>query len=179
MTKNWTAIKGALSGFSRVQLLGLVQDLYRADPKNQDFLHARFLVSEKGSDLSPYKRRIKAAINPSRWDAPIKYREARRAISDYNKARGQLDETLELMFYYVKCGNDVTLEFGDMDEAFYDSMGSMFGSLVKKITAQSDPELMASWLDRLDKEHQRVSDTGWGYGDELKDHLEDLRASQA
>ncbi|MFV0513974.1 MAG: hypothetical protein ACK5MY_10145 [Jhaorihella sp.] len=178
MTKNWTAIKGALSEFSRVQLLGLVQDLYRADPRNQEFLHARFLVSGEETDIAPYKKRIKAAINPSRWDAPIKYRDARRAISDYNKARGQLDETLELMFYYVQCGNDVTLEFGDMDEAFYNSMGSMFGSIVGKITAQADPKLTANWLKRLETEYQRVSDTGWGYGDELSDYLEDLRAAQ-
>lgn len=178
VTKNWTAIKGALSGFSRIQLVGLVQDLYRADPKNQDFLHARFLVSDGGTDLSPYKKRIKAAINPSRWDAPIKYRDARRVISDYIKARGQLGETLELMFYYVKCGNDVTLEFGDMDETFYNSMGSMFGSIVKKLSVQADPELTATWLDRLEKEYQRVANTGWGYGDELGGYVEDLRSPQ-
>lgn len=168
-----------MSDFSREQLLGLVQDLYRADPRNQDFLHARFLASDGGTDLSPYKTRISSAINPNRWDAPIKYRDARRAISDYNKARGQLDETLELMFYYVKCGNDVTLEFGDMDEAFYNSMGSMFGSIVKKLSAQADPKLAATWLDRLEKEHRRVADTGWGYGDELADYLEDLRSLQS
>ena len=179
MTKNWTAIKGALSGFSRVQLLGLVQELYRADSKNQDFLHARFLVSDEGTDLSPYMKRIKVAINPSRWDAPIKYRDARRAISDFKKARGQLDETLELMFYYVKCGNDFTLEFGDIDETFYNSMGSMFGSIVKKISMQADPELTATWLDRLGKEYQRVAHKGWGYGDALGGYLEDLRSSQA
>ncbi len=178
MTKNWTAIKGALSGFSRVQLLGLVQDLYRADTKNQDFLHARFLVSGGGTDLLPFKKRIKAAIKPSRWDAPIKYRDARRAISDYNKARGQLGETLELMFYYIECGNDVTLEFGDIDETFYNSMGSMFGSIVKKLSVQADPVLTATWLDRLDEEYQRVANIGWGYGYELGGHLVDLRSSQ-
>lgn len=179
MSKNWTAIKRALSGFSRVQLLGLVQDMYRADPKNQGFLHARFLVSDEGTDLSPYKKRIKAAINPSRWDVPIKYRDAKRAISDYNKARGQLGETLELMFYCVKCGNDVTLEFGDLDETFYNSMGSMYGSIVKKLSVQADPELTATWLDRLEKEYQSVVSTGWGYGEELGGYLEDLRSSQA
>lgn len=83
------------------------------------------------------------------------------------------------MFYYVKCGNDVTLEFGDMDEAFYNSMGSMFGSIVKKLSAQADPKLAATWLDRLEKEHRRVADTGWGYGDELADYLEDLRSLQS
>ena len=165
-----------MSGFSRVQLVGLVQDLYRADSKNQDFLHARFLVSDGGTDLSPYKKQIKAAINLSRRDAPIKYRDTQRAISDYNKARGQLGVTLELMFYYVKCCNDVTLGFGDMDETFYNSMGSMFDSIVKKLSVQADPKLTATWLDRLEKEYQRVADTGWGYGDELGGYVEDLRS---
>lgn len=92
--------------------------------------------------------------------------------------RGQLGETLELMFYYVKCGNDVTLEFGDMDETFYNSMGSMFGSIMKKLSMQADLELTATWLDRLENKYQRVADTGWGYGDELGGYLEDLRSSQ-
>ncbi|QOL82641.1 hypothetical protein [Pseudooceanicola spongiae] len=82
------------------------------------------------------------------------------------------------MFYYIKCGNEVTLEFGDMDETFYNSMGSMFGAIVEKISVQADPELTTTWLDRLEKEYQRVVDTGWGYGDELAGYLEDLRSSQ-
>lgn len=180
MAKNWTDIKGAISGFSKAELLGLVQDLYRSNERNREFLHARFLVGDKGADLAPYKKRIKAALVPGRWDGPmhlgpIRYGEARRIISDYKKARGALPELLELMLYYVQCGNDITLEFGDMDERFYDSMGSMFGSIVAKLLSQADADLVAVWLPQLEREAHRVRHFGWGYGDALQEDIAELR----
>ncbi len=66
MANNWTDLKRAISGFSKAQLLGLVQDLYRSNERNREFLHARFLVEAKGADLSPYKKRIEAALVPTR-----------------------------------------------------------------------------------------------------------------
>lgn len=170
MANNWTDIKRVVSGFSKAQLLGLVQDLYRSNERNREFLHTRFLAEGKGADLTPYKTRIEAALMPKRWDGPmhlgpIRYGEARRAISDYNKARGALADLLDLMLYYVQCGNDITLEFGDMDERFYDSMGSMFGSLVAKLKSQEDTDLVEIWLPKLEREAHRVRDLGWGYGD--------------
>lgn len=175
---NWTDIKRKVSGFSRTELLGLVQDLYRANERNREFLHARFLVEEV--DLTPYKTRIKAALVPKRWDGPylgpIRYGEARRAISDYRKARGALPDLLDLMLYYVQCGNDLTLEYGDMDERFYDSMGSMFGSLVAMLKSHEDAGLTAAWLPKLEREAHRVRDFGWGYSDELRDHIAELQA---
>lgn len=175
---NWTDIKRTVSGFSRVELLGLVQDLYRANERNREFLHARFLVEEV--DLTPYKTRIKAALVPKLWDGPqhlgpIGYGEARRAISDYSKARGALPELLDLMLHYVQCGNDITLEYGDMDARFYSSMGAMFGSIVAKLKSQEDAALVAVWVPMLEREAHRVRNLGWGYAYELQAHLAQLR----
>ena len=174
MTKNWTDIKRMISSFSRTELTGLVQDLYRASEHNQRFLHTRFLAANNKADLTLYKKKIKAALSPKNWEAPIRYGEARKAISEYKKARGEVVEMVDLMLYYVKCGNDVTLEFGDMDERFYDSMGSMFRSLVDKLKSQDDPDLIAKWLPKLTTEANRVRDVGWGYGDELRNYIEEL-----
>ncbi len=180
MANNWTDIKREVSGFSKVQLLGLVQDLYRSNERNREFLHARFLAEDKGADLTPYKARIEAALMPKHWDGPkhlgpIRYGEARRAISDYRKARGALGDLLDLMFYYVQCGNDMTLEFGDIDERFYRSMGAMFGSIVAKLKSQEDAALVAVWVPMLEREAYRVRNLGWGYAYELQAHLAELR----
>ena len=177
---NWTDIKRTVSGFSKAQLLGLVQDLYRANECNREFLHARFLVEDGGPDLTPYKKKIKAALTPRRWDGPmhlgpIRYGEARKAISEYRKARGEVGELVTLMLYYVQCGNDLTLQYGDMDERFYDSMGSMFGSLISKLKSQEDADLIAQWLPKLEREAHRVRGCGWDYGDELQEYLAELR----
>ena len=106
----------------------------------------------------------------------IDYCEARKAISDYNKARGELTQTFELMLFYVKCGNDLT---GDIDEPFYNSMGSVFGALVAKLLVQSNAALLTEWFPKLEAEASRVRELGWGYGDELHEIIQDLRAKLA
>ncbi len=60
--KSWKDVKPVLSGFSSVQLLGLVQDLYRLNAGNASFVHARFLSENTNEGhLEPYKKRIQQA----------------------------------------------------------------------------------------------------------------------
>jgi hypothetical protein len=125
---SWKDVKPVLSGFSSTQLLGLVQDLYRLNAENASFMHARFLSDDtKQGHLAPYMTKIQGAISPKEpWKQDVKLAEGRKAISEFKKANGNIRDTLTLMIYYVKCGNDFTLEFGDIDEGFYDSLCSMF-----------------------------------------------------
>lgn len=75
----------------------------------------------------------------------------------------------------MTCGNDFTLEFGDIDEAFYDSLCSMFSSIVQILLKQDDRELVAEFQPLLEVEFARVDgQIGWGYPDELSDHLMEL-----
>ncbi|WP_372574672.1 hypothetical protein [Ruegeria jejuensis] len=176
--KSWKDIKPVLSGFSSPQLLGLVQDLYRLNAENASFMHARFLSDDAEQDhLAPYMARIQRAISPKQpWKRHVKLIEGRKAISEFKKANGNIRDTLALMIYYVKCGNDFTLEFEDIDEGFYDSLCSMFSSVVETLLKQQDQELFAEFLPSLETELHRVDgQIGWGYPDELSDHLADLK----
>jgi hypothetical protein len=38
----------------------------------------------------------------------------------------------ELMTFFVECGNSLTVNYGDMDEAFYDALNSMYRRAIKK-----------------------------------------------
>jgi len=109
--KSWKDIKPVLSGFTSPQLLGLVQDLYRLNAENASFMHARFLSdSTKKEYFTPYMTRIQRSISPKlRWKQDVKLAEGRKAISEFKKASGNIRDTLILMIYYVKCGNDFTL----------------------------------------------------------------------
>jgi len=176
--KSWKDIKPVLSGFSSSQLMGLVQDLYRLNMENASFMNARFLSDDSKQDhLAPYMVRIQRAISPKQpWKQHVKLTEGRKAISEFKKANGNTRDTLTLMIYYVKCGNDFTLEFGDVDEGFYDSLCSMFSSVVQTLLKQQDQELFAEFLPSLEAELHRVDgQTGWGYPDELSDYLADLK----
>lgn len=175
---SWKDIKPILSGFSSTQLLGIVQDLYHFSEPNAAFMQARFLSDGTNADhLTVYKKRIQQAISPKQpWKQNVRLAEGRRAITDFKKANGNISDTLNLMVYYVKCGNDFTLEFGDIDEAFYNSMGSMFSKVVQILLEQHDQNLLAEFLPTLEAEFHRVDGKmGWGYPDELSEYLAELR----
>lgn len=167
-----------LSGFSSLQLLGLLQDLYRLNAENASFMHARFLNDGTKKDhLTPYMARIQRAISPKQpWKQGVKLAEGRKAISEFKKANGDIRDTLTLMIYYVKCGNDHTLEFGDIDEGFYDSLCAMFSGVVQTLLKHRDQELFAEFLPSLEAELDRIDgQIGWGYPDQLSEYFSDLK----
>lgn len=176
--KSWKDIKPVLSEFSSPQLLGLIQDLYRFSDQNASFIHARFLSDDKGQDhLTPYKSRIRKAICPKEpWKKGVHLGEGRKAINEFKKANGNIRDTLTLMVYYVKCGNDFTLEFGDIDERFYASLCSMMSAISQLLLTEGDQGLADEFLPVLEAEFRRVDGKmGWGYPDELSNYISDLR----
>ena len=124
----WKDIKRVLAEMGAPQLRGVLHDLYGFSSENKAFFHSRFLSDPGGGNhLEPYKARIRKAICPKEpWKQDVQLYDGRKAISEFKKANGNLSDLLSLMLFYVTCGNNFTLEFGDIDESFYDSMESMF-----------------------------------------------------
>jgi len=174
---SWRNVKQVISQWSDDQLRGLVQDLYRLNSNNADFLHARLLEDASDHGLGPYKKRIRKAICPTEpWTQDIRLSEGRKAISDYKKAKGDVRNLLTLMIYYVQCGNDFTLEFGDINEAFYDSLCSMVDQIKKRLLAEQDTDLASEFLPMLEHEFTRIDgQMGWGYPDEVGEQIAELR----
>ncbi|MGH1484433.1 MAG: hypothetical protein ACRBM6_38195 [Geminicoccales bacterium] len=175
---SWKDLKPVVEEFPAKDLLGLVQDLYRFSADNRDFLHTRFLSRGRPSqeDLKPYKRRIRLALCPDDpWKHAVKLSAGRKVIRDFKKAHGDLGATLELMLHYVRCGNDFTLQFGDVDTSFYQSMMSMFGDIVTTLNQQRDPALVREFVPKMTAEIKRVEGAvGWGYADALRDWIAEL-----
>lgn len=174
----WRDVKKIIGQWSNDDLVGLVQDLYRFDAGNADFLHTRLLSASAGEDgLAPYKERIRKAVSPAQpWKQDVRLSEGRKAISDYKKANGDARGMLALMMYYVQCGNDFTLEFGDIDEAFYDILCAMVEGIKERLLTEDDAQLATEFLPLLVKEFERIDgQMGWGYPDEVSDHIDELR----
>lgn len=175
---SWRDIKPVLAEFTFTQLRGLLKDLYNFTPENKTFFHARFLNKTIQDDyLRPYKDRIRKAVCPKEpWKQDQKLAAGRKAVSEFKKANGDLRDTLTLMLYYVECGNDFTLEFGDIDEPFYDSMNSMFSNIIKMLIREKDKALAEEFMPKLMSEFQRVDgQIGWGYPDVLGEWLKALQ----
>jgi hypothetical protein len=75
------------------------------------------------------------------------------------------------MVYYVECGTRFTVDYGDIDAGFYESLESMFSQIVKTLQ-QSDEETIEHFVPRLEYIFHRACNIGWGYYDTISDMLE-------
>jgi hypothetical protein len=168
--RSWRDIRAVLNKAGHKDLLNLVGDLYALRKENQDFLHARFL--KDAGTLVPYKKTIERYISPVEpWKSPVKLSLARKAISDYRKAVGDPEGLTELMLFYVECGVNYTLEFGDIDEPFYHSVASVFYDGMKMLN-RCDRDAIDKFLPRFEAAVHSTADMGWGFYENLRDTFE-------
>lgn len=168
-THSWKKIRAVLTEASHGELLSLVGDLYALRKENQIFLHTRF--TKDGKSLTPYIEAIEESISPAEpWKHPVKLSLARKAVSDYRKAVGDPEGLAELMLFYAECGVSFTLNFGDMDEAFYNSVEGMFCDGLKMLK-KCGPDIADRLLPRFANAARSTKGIGWGFHDGLLDSL--------
>jgi hypothetical protein len=168
-TPTWSDVKAKLADFDRAGLLGLVQDLYAASKDNQAFLHARFAL---GDDvLKPYKATIDRWLWPDLFkNQDTSVSKAKKAISDYKKAIGQVEGLTELMVFYCERAAGFSDDVGLQDESYFDALVRMFDQALKVI--QSLPEDARPPLHgRLDTVRRISHNFGYGVGDDMDDLL--------
>ncbi len=163
----WSDVKSALINLDQTQLLKLVADLYRFSKENEAFFHARFGV---GNDpLAPYKKTIEEYMYPDVYgNKPIKISKAKKAISNYTKTVGDPLGEADLMIFFLECGNNFTLDVGDIDEGFYDALNRMYQRAIEKVLALPE-EQQEEFRDRLEQIVISSSGIRWGYHDVLCD----------
>ena len=168
--RSWKDVRAVLNKADQKDLIKLVGDLYALRKENQDFLHARFL--RDASALVPYKETIEHYISPAEpWKSPVRISLARKAISDYRKAVGDPEGLAELMLFYVECGVNFTLEFGDIDEPFYSSVIRVFSDGLKMLS-RCEAGVVSKMLPRFERTIHSTADMGWGFHDSLRDIFE-------
>ena len=161
----WTDVKVKLASFDRLELLGLIQDLYAAHKDNQTFLYARFGL---GADvLKPYKETV------DRWLWPDVLRnqdtsvvKAKQAISSYRKAVGQPAGLAELMVFYCERAAGFCSDLGYQDDGYFNALVRMFEQALKTIACLSAGDRHAL-IARLDKVRAVSHNFGYGVGDDM------------
>ena len=161
----WPDVKESIALLDKKELIQLIASLYRLCGGNRDFLHARFSIGD--DPIAPYKKVIEECMFPDVMkNKPIKISTPKKAISEYSKAVGDAKGEAELMPYFVELGNKFTVEFGDMDEGFYDALLRMYQRTIKKILSLPEEE-QHEFRERL-RTITVISDgIGWGYHDNL------------
>ena len=162
----WSNVKAAVANLDAQQLVGLVADLYRFSKENQAFLHARFSVVD--DPLAPFKETIDECMYPDIFkNKPIQISKAKKAINDYSKAVGDPLGEAELMTFFVECGNQYTVDLGDIDEKFYDALNLMYRRATEKVLSLPDGQ-QNEFKKRLEAIMTSSAKIGWGYHDQLR-----------
>ncbi|MDF0675662.1 MAG: hypothetical protein P0120_15180 [Nitrospira sp.] len=175
----WSAIRRHLSAQSKAALLALVKDLYDASSSNRNFLHARVQVEAgDGTAVEKYRRTIIEQFYPQRGFGKLKLAEARKAIRDYRRATGDLTGTIDLMLTYVENGTRFTCDFGDINEAYYNSLESVLREMTQLLRKEHS-SVYPQFRERIQGLETHADRIGWGYGDALRDHVRLLETELA
>ncbi len=175
----WLAIRRQLEDWTKPALVALVKDLYEATPEFRDFLQARFAAEAGGGAvLEKYRDKIVEQFYPRRGYGKLKLAEARKAIRDYRKASGDVAGTIDLMLAYVENGTEFAREFGDINEAYYNSMESVLDEMVKLLLKEG-AELYPRFRERILDVETKANHIGWGYGDYLQEQVSLLETELA
>jgi hypothetical protein len=162
----WTDVKKSLKNVESPQLIKLLKELYHLSNENKNFLHARF--NESAASLENYKKIILDSLyeDPLDDDDNFDFDKADNAIKIYAKASNDNQGIADLMVYYVECGNTFTLDYGDINEAFYDALIEMYEKAIKAVLKLPKSK-QAQLRKRLKNIMESANGIGWGYYDDL------------
>lgn len=162
-------IRQQIAGWPRPALIALIKDLHDASPENRDFLRGRFDAENAGGDaLEKYRRKIVEPFFPKRGFGKLKLAEARKAIRDYRKATGNVAGTIDLLLTYVENGTEFTQQFGDINEAYYNSLESVAAEM-SRLLVEEGKATYGRFCERIRRVESLANHIGWGYGDYIRD----------
>ena len=124
------------------------------------------LGNDSGKLLADFKDRIKKEYFPSRGFGHARSSVSRKIISDFKKIAVHKKDVVELLLYRVEMMIDFTSEYGDIDEPFYNSLGSGFAEACKLIRKEKLEPYFKIYCRKL---VERCDNFGWGVYDDL-DH---------
>ena len=174
---SWTEIEKSLKELSVDDVAKLVKGLHDLSPQNKAWLRAKLLpVTQDTKYLEDCRRKVANYVYKETKGMPSmpRFREAKKVISEYRKSTSDLRGTLDLMLTYLERGHKFTVDFGDIDEAFYDKLINILEHFAIELRrSPAKYELYEQFRPRL-LAIRRNSDIGWGYGDFIQETVDDL-----
>jgi hypothetical protein len=163
-------LKQYLDTRSREQLIAEIGDMFSKIDSVRDYYQSKLNLGYSAEVAEKYKSIIKHEFFPVRGIGRVQLSVARKAVSDYRKVTASKFGIADVMLYYVEMGVQFTNVYGDIDEAFYNSMESMYERAVKYIVQHG---LQGQFEERYRKIVTDTSGIGWGFHDELSNIYEE------
>lgn len=159
-----TDLKKLLNSMEKNELATLVCKVYKASKQAQSLIDVELCGEPVEEQLiADRKKKIHAAFFGRR----LSLKTGRTIISDFKKASKNKENIAELMLHYVECGVEYTNMYGDIDEAFYYSIESMFADFVRVLNGLDSESYYQRNADRIKKMCLSTDCVGWGFIEEM------------
>lgn len=160
----WTDIKRELRKKNCDELIQALKQLVDLNPENKSFIES-YLFPFSGHSLNYYKKEISNSVNPG-MNAELDIKRGRNAIQSFKKASpDDLAGRMDLMLHFVEQGAYFTLEYGDIDGPFYDSLCRMIDSILDLASSLSELEYAHLAKRMQDLNSHTENQIGWGFSD--------------
>ncbi|MCX6246081.1 MAG: DUF6155 family protein [Bacteroidetes bacterium] len=159
-----TDLKKKLKELDHKDLIDLIINLYQVNKSVKEQLDFHFMRHEN-EILLIYKKKVLEAFYPKHGDQ-FHLKIGKQAISDFKKLKPNSNPLIDLEMYYVECGVRFTMEYGDINENFYNSVAKVYLEAMKLIDTYN---LYGEFRERAFKVVTNSANIGWGFHDELAD----------
>lgn len=167
-----TDLEKQLNSMEKNELASLVCKLYKASKQAQSLIDVELCGESVEEQLiADCKKKIHAAFFGSR----LSLKNARTVISDFKKVSKSRENVAELMLHYVECGVEYTSMYGDIDEAFYYSIESMFADFVRALSNLDSENYYQRNAERIKEMCLSTDCVGWGFLEEMMNIYYDIQ----
>lgn len=156
-----TDLKRELKQLESSQLEEIVCSLYKSSNEAKGILSARFMGREyQLVALDEYKNKMYNMFFPERLVKVPSMKDGKALITEFRKI-GDTEMVLDLALYYVECCMDFTTMYGDINEAFYNSLCNTFGHFVDQINREGSEAIYNKFKGRINELIVESSRIGW------------------
>ena len=167
-------LKKELKKLEQSELIELISGLYKTNDNVKEIVNVKFIGERYQEELlESYKEKMYAEFFTKNMKTMPSFKSAKEMITEF-KSIGRFEMVLDLMLYYVECGDEFTNEFGDIDGPFYDRLCSLYGQFIDQLNSKGTEDLYLKFKERIESLITSSSGIGWGYGDFIYDKSYEL-----
>lgn len=169
-------LKKKLKDFSQEELIYLIGRIYQSCPEAADLINAE-LGDENYSVklLEEAKEKVRKEFFPTRGMGRLSLSSAKSVIASFKRICKDPAMVLDLQLYYVENGVEFTNTYGDINESFYNSMGSVYHTVTETLNKLDDEDLYLQFEERLKAVLDETDGIGWGFSEDLSDSYYSLK----
>jgi hypothetical protein len=156
------ALKNELAKLDKKALIEIIADLYKKNKQVKEYLDFYFKPDEDGL-FEKYQAKVYENFYPKRGFG-YNLKQGKQYISEFKKLGASPELLISLMLFYVETGVKFTNEFGDINEAFYNSLDSTYANALKLIKKEG---LLDQFKEQAFQVLLDTKNIGWGFHDSL------------